>query len=504
MKSTISMLYLLLVLLSLQLLSCSDEQVATDYTDDSAYPPPAITLTSQSVLETAEFRMNEVIEGSLVSENGLRDLYITLLKNGDNGYEEISRNFRVYHNFEGYPVNQDFSLEINIADKETTAIGVIATDIYTKVAIEPIVIQKMRGIPPTVTLSPNQIEAVELNGVVSISGTASSQVGLSSITYSLARKSPYMELTEPINIDVSPSENDKNFSFEISVDDERADAVSVVVKDSEGFTQTVFADILTITGIPEGRALIFENIEMAPEWENPAAPSQPYIFSFEGLNVNGVLKNVVTLNDLIISASGKIDFAFVNFWRNSGRVVIANRGVGFASADRITGGTVGRQVDAPWLTIGMNATFFKLIPPEMAQEMELDEFFENTTGNWETFQELEVLSDFVTGTGSGDKQILQRTDASSDRAGSPVLQIVDGSYIAIRRQYDGNTKYGIIKVIEAVDDSPALNEDGKILGVTSEPGRSEYYSGPNQEGFEYSGVTKLYGKKTKLKIIVQQ
>ena len=140
MKSTISMLYLLLVLLSLQLLSCSDEQVATDYTDDSAYPPPAITLTSQSVLETAEFRMNEVIEGSLVSENGLRDLYITLLKNGDNGYEEISRNFRVYHNFEGYPVNQDFSLEINIADKETTAIGVIATDIYTKVAIEPIVI----------------------------------------------------------------------------------------------------------------------------------------------------------------------------------------------------------------------------------------------------------------------------------------------------------------------------------------------------------------------------
>ena len=185
-------------------------------------------------------------------------------------------------------------------------------------------------------------------------------------------------------------------------------------------------------------------------------------------------------------------------------MVIANRGVGFASADRITGGTVGRQVDAPWLTIGMNATFFKLIPPEMAQEMELDEFFENTTGNWETFQELEVLSDFVTGTGSGDKQILQRTDASSDRAGSPVLQIVDGSYIAIRRQYDGNTKYGIIKVIEAVDDSPALNEDGKILGVTSEPGRSEYYSGPNQEGFEYSGVTKLYGKKTKLKIIVQQ
>jgi len=152
----------------------------------------------------------------------------------------------------------------------------------------------------------------------------------------------------------------------------------------------------------------------------------------------------------------------------------------------------------------MNATFFKLIPPEMAQEMELDDFFDNTYGNWETFQELDKLSTFVTGTGSADKQLLQRLDASSDRTGTARLQIVDGSYIAIRRQYDGNTKYGIIKVEDAVDDSPALNDQEKILGVTSEPGKSQYYRGPDLEGFEYVGVTKLYGKKTVLKIIVQQ
>lgn len=503
MKHLKKILYLLISCLFLMAWSCGDEPMAVDYTDNSAYPPPVVTLTSTS-LETAEYRKNETVSGNVLSENGLRDLYITLLKNGTEGYEEINKNFRVYQTFDGFPENQEFSLEINISDKETVAIGVFATDIYTKTTVSPLLIERLRGIPPVVTLTPNQIDAVELNGTVNISGSASSQVGLQSIVYALARKSPYLELSDPVSIAVSPTEKEKSFSFEIAVDDERADAIAVIVTDAEGFKETAFIDIVTITGIPEGRALIFENIEMAPEWENPINPSMPYIFSFEGLVVNGELKNVVSLNDLVSASSGKIDFAFVNFWRNSGLVVIANRGVGFASADRITGGTVGRQVDAPWLTLGMNSTFFKLIPPEMAQEMDLDYFFDNTYGNWQTFQELNELSTFVTGTGSGDKQLLQRLNASSDRSGTPVRQIVDGSYIAIRRQFDGNVKYGIIKVISSVDDTPATNDEGKILGVTSEPGKSEYYRGPDIEGFEYVGVTKLYGKKTVLKIIVQQ
>lgn len=483
--------------------SCGEESMVVDYTDDNAYPPPVITLPSTS-LETAEYRKNVTVSGSVQSENGLRDLYITLLKNGTEGYEEINKNFRVYQTFEGFPESQEFTIEINIRDKETAAIGVFATDIYTKRTVAPLLIQRLKGIPPVVTLTPNQIDAVELNGTVNISGSASSQVGLQSIHYVLARKSPYIELSDLVSIAVSPTDKEKYFSFKIAVDDERADAIAVIVTDADGFRETTFIDIVAITGIPEGRALIFEDIEMAAEWENPFNPSMPYIFSFEGVVVNGVLKNVVSLNDVATASSGKIDFAFVNFWRNSELVVIANRGLGFASADRITSGTVGRQVDAPWLTRGMNATFFKLIPPEMAQEMGLDDFFDNTYGNWETFQKLNKLSTFVTGTASSDKQLLQRLEASSDRPGTPVLQIVDGSYIAIRRQYDGNIKYGIIKVVDAVDDSPALNDQGKILGVTSEPGKSYYYRGPAMEGFEYVGVTKLYGKKTTLKIIVQQ
>lgn len=498
--------YTIMAFSFLLLWGCNEDPVAVDYTDDNAYPPPVVTITSNNTLATAEYRKNEIITGVVTSENGLRDLYVTLLRNGENEYEEINKNYRVYLTFDGFPKSQEFSIEINIADKETAAIGVFATDIYTKKAQESIVIQNLKGVPPVVMLIPQQIEAVELNGMVSITGTASSNVGLQSIQYALARKSPYLELSPLQTIDVTPADKEKSFSFEIAVDDERADAVAVIVTDADGYKETAFVDIVTITGIPEGRALIFENIEMAPEWENPINPSQPYIFSFEGLMVNGQLKNVVTLNDLVnATGGGSIDFAFVNFWRNSSLVPIANRGPGFASADRITGGTVGRQVDAPWLTnVGLNATFFKLIPPEMAVDMDLDHFFDNTYGNWETYQELDKLSTFVTGTGSADKQLLQRLNASSDRTGTPVLQIVDGTYIAIRRQFAGNVKYGIIKVIKAVDDSGALNDEGKITGISSEPGKSQYYRGPNMEGFEYTGVTTLYGKKTILKIIVQQ
>lgn len=503
MKITI---HTILTLLIFMLGACSDEVTQVDYTDDTLFPPPTIFLNSNAEINKAEYKKTEVVTGSINSKNGLRDIYITLLKNSDEGeYEEVNKNYRLYKLLDGFPNEESFNFEIVIADPETKAIGVYATDIYTKTTIFEIKISSLKGVPPVISLNPTSIDEVELNGNVSISGTAFSNEGLQSIEYVLARKSPFIELSQIEHIQLTKGENSKDFNFDIEVNDERADAVAVIVTDVDGVSETMFVDIKTITGIPPGRALIFDNIEMAAEWENPSVPTQPYIFSIEGLMVNGQLKNVVTLNDVVNASSGSVDFGFVNFWRNSDRVVIANRGLGFASADRITAGTVGRQVDTPWLSaVPKKATFFKIIPEEMIESLDLDNFFETTIGNWQTFEQLNQLSNFVTGTGTGDKQLLQRTGASSDRADTPNLQIVDDTYIAIRVEAAGAKKYGIIKVVKAVDDSSALNADKKILGITSEPGKSQYYSGPNQEGFEYAGVTKLYAQKIQLKIIIQQ
>lgn len=501
-----NIIYILLAMMLTGITACNDDKEAIDYTDDSAYPPPVVTITSPTSLSGAEFKKEQTVTASFESTNGLRDVYATLLKKAENDtYEEIDKSLRVYQSLDGFPNELDASFTINVSDKLTAAIGVFATDIYTKTIMQQVTIGYLVGIPPVITLEPSEIAQVDLNQSLTIKGTASSGTGLSSISYTLIQKSPYLELSTSGNIAVSPSEKEKEFSFSIVINDERADAISVVATDKDGYKETAYVEIKSITGVPEGKAAIFDNIELAPEWESPDNPTQPYLFSFDGVTVGGQLKNILTLQDAVNSSGGSIDFAFVNFWRNSGFVPIANRGPGFASADRISSGTVGRQVDVPWLSvITNNAVFFKIIPSEIVSAMKLEELFETATGNWETYQALEPLSSFVTGTATGDKQCLQRTGASADRTDDVNLQIVDGTYIAIRREYASAKKYGIIKVVKAVDDTPALNNQNKILGVSTDPGKSAYYKGPNQAGFDYIGVTKLYGQKCKLKIIVQK
>ncbi|SCD20406.1 hypothetical protein PSM36_1586 [Proteiniphilum saccharofermentans] len=516
MKRCKQIIYTLLALSLAIFATCSDGEVAVDYTDDNAYPPPVVNITSPTSLEEALFQQTQMVTGSIESSNGLRDIYITLLKgNADVGYEEISRNNRVFQILDSFPNELDFSLNISLSDASTTAIGVFATDIYTKTTIIPIVVEKLKGVPPRVTLNPSEIDQIELNESVTIEGTASSAEDLASITYALVRKTPYLELSTPGIIEVGSSETEKSFSFDITVDDERADAISVVVTDKEGFRTTAYTDIKSITGIPEGRALIFEDFEMAPEWEIMSnagvIPTQPYLFSIEGIQVGNEIKNVVTLKEAVDAPSGSIDFAFVNIWRNSDRVPVGSRGFAYVSAARLSGGPVGRQVDTDWLG-GMtkNAIGFRILSQEEATTLNLDNFFETTTGNWETFEALSALDSYVTPAmvnNDINRILRQRTNAGA--SGNCSLEITSGTYIAFRRVVNGSEdKLGIMKVIEAADDTDATSDDGckitdPITGGTT-PGASAHYTGPNLPGFVYEGVTKLYGRTTKLKIIVQQ
>lgn len=68
-----------------------------------------------------------------------------------------------------------------------------------------------------------------------------------------------------------------------------------------------------------------------------------------------------------------------------------------------------------------------------------------------------------------------------------------------------------MKVVQAGDDSDVLSSNNKIEDVTTGLGAGiankspeAFYSAPGLAGFDYSGVTKLYGRKCKLKIIVQR
>lgn len=372
--------------------------------------------------------------------------------------------------------------------------------------------EEMIGIPPEITLNPSEVESINFNGTISVSGTTTSMVGLKSISYVLVRKSPYLELQTVQNVSLTSGINEKEFSFKVTVDNESADAIRVESKDNYDYSSISYVNIKSI----EGRAYVFDNVEMAPEWEIPftsgVIPTQPYLFSIDGIQVGNELKNVVTLKEALDASAGSIDFAFVNLWRNSSFGVIANRGFTYISAARMSGGPVGRQVDTDWLSgITKNAVGFKVITSDIVASLKLDQFFETTTGKWQIFDTelLSALDSYVPASlvsNDANRMLKQRTNAGQN--GTCNLEITSGAYIAFRRVADGSEdRFGIIKVIEAADDTDATSDGCKIADTitgSTTAGASAHYTGPGLPGFAYEGVTKLYGRSCKLKIIVQQ
>jgi len=501
--------------------ACSDDK-DENYLDDGAYPPPAVSITSSASLPEVMLASEETVTGKVAATNGLRDVYATPLRKVGDTYEEIDKNRRVPFKLAEFPKNLDFSINIPIAYEDMAGIKVVATDIFTKVNEQIISIGHINGIPPKVTTDPAEFASVDFNADITVRASITSTEGLKSIVYNLIQKSPYKELHTPISIPVS-GEKQKDIQFTLNVDNENAEAVSIIITDAKDVVRTVLVDIKRIAGVPDGKAAIFEDVEMFAEWEAyidavPAvSPSLPYLFSAEGVLVNGVLKNIISLSEARSASSGGVDFAFANLWRNStvtgsnvnfGRT--GNRGFGFVATNRINGGPIGRQLDLPWLTtVTKYNTQFVIITPELVASMDIDNFFETATGNWETFNLLDQLATYVPAySSSADlRYVVQRTNAGT-ATGAATQQIFDGTYIAFRT---GKNQLGIIKVLQAADDSDVLTGEGKIADVTTGSGAgtsdksvNAFYSAPSLAGFDYTGVAKLYGRKCKLKIIVQK
>jgi len=483
------------------LAGCSDDK-DINYLDDNAYPPPSVNITSSASLDEVIYANEETVTGVVESSNGLRDIYGTALRKVGDSYEEIDKDKRIPFRLDEFPKKLEFSINIPVSYEDVAAFKIVATDILTKECEQIIPINHIAGIPPKVTADPAEIATVEFNADVTVKAKITTTEGLKTVSYTLVQKSPYKELHTLTGISVS-GEMEKDIQFTVNVDDENAEAVAIIVTDNKGVVTTAFVDIKKITGIPSGRASIFEDIEMAPEWENPSNPDQPYVFSVDGITVGGTVKNVLSLREISNSTGGSVDFMFANLWRNQttfGRV--ANRGFAFVGAERILGGPVGRQKDESWLAPATkNLAYFKVITDDLVASMNLDDFFENTTGNWQTYETLDQLANYVPET-ANDKLVVQRINAGA--SGTCSIQIQDGTYIAFKRQTGGDFKYGIIKVIAAADDSGASSDGCKIDDVTTGGGANDYYTGSGLSGFNYTGVASLYGKKCKLKIIVQK
>ena len=91
MKQYIKNIMILILALpwGLLLTNCSDSE--SDYSDDNAYPPPTVELTSPSEIDVVEYNSTVTVSARSFSAVGIHSIYATLLKMDENGeYEEIN------------------------------------------------------------------------------------------------------------------------------------------------------------------------------------------------------------------------------------------------------------------------------------------------------------------------------------------------------------------------------------------------------------------------------
>lgn len=362
---------------------------------------------------------------------------------------------------------------------------------------------------PDVQLVTDEVPSAAFGESIAVAGTVNSEVGIRDIGYTLMKKdgSGYASIGLEKYYLLDTIAKKLDFSIPVLIEDDEVAAVEVTVTDVVAKSSKALFVISSITGVPQGGAYVFNLVEMAPEYERPADPVQPCLFSATGVNVNGTVKNVLTLKEAKDANSRGIDFAFINMWKNTqtnpptASSRLGNRGFAFCDVSQLGRGPIGRQCDLEWLP-KRDTTCMFLVSDNIASAANLSQLFETASDNWKTYKALDQIPEFyTTWTVGTNYNVFQRSGSSADNTTACSENLKNGSFIVFRRQNNKNFKYGIIQILEAANDKDVLADDGcKIPGDDY----TKWYTGPNLPGLTYNGVAKLYGRKVKMKIIVQK
>ena len=340
MKQYIKNIMILILALpwGLLLTNCSDSE--SDYSDDNAYPPPTVELTSPSEIDVVEYNSTVTVSARSFSAVGIHSIYATLLKMDENGeYEEINATERQRLKIDTLQTDMtlEFDLNVKVNTREAAGILVTSTDVLTKTAQKVIPIKKITKLPSQIFTEPSDFPVLVPDEEVSLSVVIRSAVGIKSIKHTLCNK-VLGDLKEYTTIPVSGNPLEMEFILKTVVDNKETNGIKIVVEDIEGLKEEKIINIEGLEGVDNNVALVFNDIEMAPEWEHSTEPDQPYIFSIEGIMIQGVQKHVLSLKEIkgYGSKANGVDFAFINIWRNPSFVAVKNRGFSFVSASRIT------------------------------------------------------------------------------------------------------------------------------------------------------------------------
>ena len=158
MKQYIKNIMILILALpwGLLLTNCSDSE--PDYSDDNAYPPPTVELTSPSEIDVVEYNSTVTVSAKSFSAVGIHSIYATLLKMDENGeYEEINATERQRLKIDTLQTDMtlEFDLNVKVNTREAAGILVTSTDVLTKTAQKVIPIKKITKLPSQIFTEPS-------------------------------------------------------------------------------------------------------------------------------------------------------------------------------------------------------------------------------------------------------------------------------------------------------------------------------------------------------------
>ena len=374
---------------------------------------------------------------------------------------------------------------------------------------------------PVVSLDLTDLPTIEFNDEITVSGTATSPNAIRDISFYLVKKSgdSYERLWfSPLQYADMEIGKTVDFEAKVIVDDPDADAIAVAVSDPYEHKTISYISIENIEGSPSGSAYVFNDLELEAEYEYGG--TSPYIFSLTGVDVDGNLKHVVSLDEVKKTNARNLDFAFVNIWRNTTTYtsgVLGNWGYGFCEFRQLARGPVGRQCDYLYLTNstsipkGTDTCCVLLVSNAIANANNFDEVFKNAGDNYGTSNFLNVLTNLFASNAIGGQYVVNmKTNASGVNTSVCKENAGVGSYIAFRKTKNKTEHtYGLIQIKEMPDVSDAV--DGTGLKYITEP----YVDGIvdnahlpqqwyNSASVEAVGIAKLFGRKIKVNIIAQK
>ena len=231
-KNTIILMFALLWGLSLT--SCSDSEA--DYSDDSAYPPPTIELTSPAEIDAVEYNSTVTVSARSFSAVGIHSIYATLLKVGDSGeYEEVNAAQRQRLKIDTLQTDMTLEFDLNVKVNTCEAVGILvtSTDVLTKTSQKVIPIKKITKLPSQIFTEPSDFPVLVPDEEVSLSVVIRSAVGIKSVKHTLCNK-VLGDLKEYTTIPVSGNPLEMEFILKTVVDNKDTNGIKIVVEDIEG------------------------------------------------------------------------------------------------------------------------------------------------------------------------------------------------------------------------------------------------------------------------------